>query len=106
MDPQTYEQVTLGADVISKEQAGYLKDGLEVNICFYESKPISLKLPDTVTLEIAEADAVVKGQTASSSYKPAVLENGLKIMVPPHIGAGMKVVVRTEDGEYIERAKD
>jgi len=106
MDPQTYEQISLSKDLLGPDQAPYLKDGMEVAICFHETTPISLKLPDTVILSIAEADAVIKGQTASSSYKPAVLENGLKIMVPPHIGIGMRVVVRTEDGEYIERAKD
>ena len=106
MDPQTYEQLTLSKNLVGPDQAIYLKDGMDVVICFHESTPISLRLPDTVVLTINEADAVVKGQTASSSYKPAVLENGLKIMVPPHIGIGMKVVVRTEDGEYIERAKD
>lgn len=106
MDPKTYEQIHLSKDLVGPDQAAYLKDGMEVAICFHENKPISLKLPDTVVLEISEADAVIKGQTASSSYKPALLENGLKIMVPPHVGVGMKVVVRTEDGEYLERAKD
>ena len=68
--------------------------------------PISVEIPEHVTLEITEADAVVKGQTASSSYKPAMLENGVRIMVPPHIGSGVRVVVNTTTGEYVERAKD
>jgi elongation factor P len=63
-------------------------------------------LPDTVVLEITEADPVVKGQTASSSYKPAVLANGMKVMVPPHIGSGMKIVINTDDLSYVERAKE
>jgi elongation factor P len=106
MDPETYDQIILNKDLVGPDQAAYLKDGMQIVICQYEGSPISLKLPDTVVLEVSEADAVIKGQTASSSYKPALLENGLKIMVPPHVGVGMKVVVRTEDGEYIERAKD
>ena len=71
-----------------------------------DDKPLSVELPETVVMEIVEADAVVKGQTASSSYKPAILENGVKILVPPHIEAGTKVVVRTSDITYIEKAKD
>lgn len=106
MDPTTYEQITLDQDVVGPDQARYLKDGMDVAICFYEGRPLSLKLPDTVILEVTEADAVIKGQTATSSYKPAVLENGQKIMVPPHVGIGMRIVVNTETGEYLERAKD
>jgi elongation factor P len=77
-----------------------------VTVQSYEGSPISVELPDTVVMQIVEADPVVKGQTASSSYKPAVLENGERIMVPPHIGAGTRVVVNTADGTYVERAKD
>jgi elongation factor P len=76
-----------------------------VTIESYEDDPISVLLPDTVTMEIVEADPVVKGQTASSSYKPAKLENGVRIMVPPHIETGTRVVVNTADGSYSERAK-
>ena len=72
----------------------------------YEGESISVSLPDSVVMEVVEADAVVKGQTASSSYKPAVLENGERILVPPHIGAGTRIVVNTADGSYVERAKD
>ena len=78
---------------------------MQVTIELYEEEPISVSLPESVVLEITEADAVVKGQTASSSYKPAILENDVKIMVPPHIAAGTKVVVNTADGTYMERAK-
>jgi len=105
MDTQTYEQI-----VVPKELAGeggvFLKDGMAVTVELVEGKPVSVTLPATVVMEIVEADAVVKGQTASSSYKPAVLENGVRIMVPPHIGTGTRVVVNTSDLSYVERAKD
>ena len=77
-----------------------------VTIESYEESHIGISLPDRVTLEVTEADAVVKGQTASSSYKPAMLENGVKLLVPPHIEAGTRIVVSTEDATYVERAKD
>lgn len=105
MDSETYEQTTINAELVG-EQAVFLQDGMTVQIESYEEEPLSIQLPDTVVLEITEADAVVKGQTASSSYKPAVLENGVKVLVPPHIEAGTRVVVRTEDSTYVERAKD
>jgi elongation factor P len=79
---------------------------MKVSIQFHEHKALSVTLPDKVTMEIVEADPVVKGQTASSSYKPAKLENGVRIMVPPHIAAGTRVVVSTADASYVERAKD
>ncbi|WP_193183996.1 elongation factor P [Nisaea sediminum] len=105
MDNETYEQTQISADLIG-ENAVFLQDGMEVQIESYEGEPLSVQLPETVVLEIVEADAVVKGQTASSSYKPAVLENGVKILVPPHVESGTRVVVRTEDSTYVERAKD
>ena len=104
MQSETYEQVTLQRDMIG-DPAAFLQDGMEVKLQSYEESPISVELPDSVVMEITEADGVVKGQTASSSYKPALLENGERIMVPPHIGAGTKVVVATADGTYVERAK-
>jgi len=106
MDQETYEQVALGSDVIDEQQAQFLQDGMVVTIESYEDSPIGLELPEKVTLEVVEADAVVKGQTASSSYKPAVLENGVKVLVPPHIEAGTRIVVSTADATYVERAKD
>ncbi|HEC14895.1 MAG TPA: elongation factor P [Rhodospirillales bacterium] len=106
MDNETYDQVSLNADMIGADQVPYLQDGMTVNIESYEESPIALRLPDTVTLEVSEADAVVKGQTASSSYKPAILENGIRVMVPPHITAGARIVVNTTEGTYAERAKD
>lgn len=105
MDNETYEQTQISTDLIG-ENVVFLQDGMEVQIESYEGEPLSVQLPETVVLEIVEADAVVKGQTASSSYKPAVLENGVKILVPPHIESGTRVVVRTEDSTYVERAKD
>lgn len=106
MDNRTYEQIQMGASVIREEQIPYLQDGTEVTVESYEDDPLGIKLPDNMVFEITEADAVVKGQTASSSYKPAMLSNGIKIMVPPHIETGTRVVVNTEDGVYVERAKD
>ena len=106
MDQETYEQVTLGSDIIGPEQSQFLQDGMIVTIESYEDSPIGLELPEKVTLAVVEADAVVKGQTASSSYKSAVLENGMKVQVPPHIEAGTRIVVSTADATYVERAKD
>jgi elongation factor P len=83
----------------------FLQENMTVNVRLIEGDPVSMDLPELVTLEIAEADPVVKGQTASSSYKPALLVNGVKTMVPPFITTGEKIVVRTEDGTYVERAK-
>ena len=89
------------------DQAVYLQEGMEVHAqrC-YDGVPISIELPQRVTLEIVETEPAIKGQTASSSYKPAMLSNGVRTMVPPHISAGTRVVVMTADGSYVERAKD
>ncbi|MCK5166497.1 MAG: elongation factor P [Rhodospirillaceae bacterium] len=106
MDNETYEQISLSVDLIGKDQVLYLQESMNVIIETHEEKPIGIQLPETVVLEITEADAVVKGQTASSSYKPAMLENGVKTQVPPHIGTGTRIVVNTTDGSYVERAKD
>jgi len=106
MDNETYEQISVNEDLIGEDQTAYLMDGMQVQIESYEGSLIAVQLPDTVILEITEADAVVKGQTASSSYKPAMLENGVRILVPPHIASGTRVVVNTADGTYVERAKD
>ncbi len=104
METETYEQITLNRETIG-DPAVFLQDGMTVTVQSYEGSPISVELPDSVVMEVVEADAVVKGQTASSSYKPAVLENGERIMVPPHIEAGVRIVVATADGSYMERAK-
>lgn len=105
MDNDTFDQI-----VVSKELVGdpivFIQDGMDLTVVSHEGDIIAVNLPDTVTMEVIEADAVVKGQTASSSYKPAKLENGERIMVPPHIESGTRVVVDTSDGAYVEKAKD
>ena len=105
MEPETFEQIQVPKDIIG-DQSVYLQENMPISLSLHEGVPISAELPARVTLEIVEADPVVKGQTASSSYKPAVLSNGQRVMVPPHISAGTRVVVMTEDGSYVERAKD
>ena len=105
MDNETYEQTQISKTLLGDDVV-FLQDGMEVQIESHEGEPLSVQIPEVVVLEIVEADAVVKGQTASSSYKPAVLENGVKILVPPHVESGTRVVVRTEDSTYVERAKD
>jgi elongation factor P len=104
MDEENYEQITMQADFLG-ERVAFLQDGMVVQVELHEANPIGVKLPEQVTLEIVEADPVVKGQTASSSYKPAKLENGVRVMVPPFIGTGDKIVVNTTDLTYVERAK-
>jgi elongation factor P len=103
MDKETYEQVQLAEDLIG-EPAAFLQDGMDVVMELHEERPISVQLPDTVEATIVEADAVVKGQTASSSYKPAVLDNGVRVMVPPHISAGTRIVVDVYEQTYVRRA--
>ncbi|WP_108658866.1 elongation factor P [Acuticoccus kandeliae] len=103
MDTSSYEQLELAKDFVG-DRAAFLQDGMMVTVEMYEEKPIGISLPQHVTLEITEADAVVKGQTASSSYKPAVLENGVKVMVPPFIEAGERIIVDTEEVAYVRRA--
>jgi elongation factor P len=105
MEPVTYEQITVSEDVIG-EQKAYLTDGMKVYLKTFEGNAVAMELPQKVTAEIVETEPVVKGQTASSSYKPAILNNGLKVMVPPHIGVGTRIVILTEDNSYVERAKD
>jgi elongation factor P len=105
MHPETFDQIAVSKDVMG-DQAQWLQEGMSCKLSLHEGLPIAIELPARVTLEITEADPVVKGQTASSSYKPALLANGAKVMVPPHIGAGTRVVVMTDDGSYVERAKD
>ena len=104
MDQENYEQITMEADFLGPRVA-FLQDGMVVNVEMHEAAPIGVKLPDQVILEIVEADPVVKGQTASSSYKPARLENGIRVLVPPFITTGEKIVVNTNDLTYVERAK-
>ncbi|MEO5804904.1 elongation factor P [Devosia sp.] len=105
MEPATYDQITVSEDVIGDQKA-YLTDGMKVYLKTFEGVAIGMELPQRVTVEIAETEPAVKGQTASSSFKPALLTNGLKVMVPPHIGPGTRIVILTEDNSYVERAKD
>ncbi len=105
MEPQTYEQVIVTEDVMGDTKV-YLQEGMRVWIKTFEGNPISIEVPQKITVEITETEPVVKGQTASSSYKPAMTDSGLRVMVPPHIGVGTRIVINTEDNTYVERAKD
>lgn len=104
MNQETYEQVALTPDIIGENNVPFLQDGMVVEIEFHEEKPLGLQIPDTVILEVSEAEPVVKGQTVSSSYKPAIMENGVRVMVPPHIETGTKIEVKTEDSTYVGKA--
>jgi len=103
MDKDTYEQINLDADMLGDE-APFLQDGMEVTLEMYDERPISVQLPDQIEATIVEADAVVKGQTASSSYKPAILDNGVRVMVPPHIESGTRIVVDVYEKAYVRKA--
>ena len=103
MDKDTYDQINLDADLIG-DAVAFLTDGMDVTLEMYDDKPISVQLPDQVEATIVEADAVVKGQTASSSYKPAVLDNGVRVMVPPHIASGTRIVVDVYERTYLRKA--
>jgi elongation factor P len=104
MDADTYDQISLAEDFVG-ERAAFLQDGMTVTLSMYEERPIGISLPDQVVLEIAETEPTIKGQTAASSYKPAVLENGVRVMVPPFISAGEKIVVDTNEVAYVRRAE-
>ena len=103
MDKDTYDQIQLPADLLG-DAAAFLEDGMEVTLELWEEKPISVQLPEQVEAVIIEADAVVKGQTASSSYKPAVLENGVRVLVPPHIESGTRIIVDVYERTYVSKA--
>jgi elongation factor P len=105
MNMENYDQVTLPSDIIG-DQAVYLEPEMKVMLAVHENVPVSIELPQKATLEVVETEPTMKGQTASSSYKPAVLSNGVRTMVPPFVGTGTKIVVMTADGSYVERAKD
>jgi elongation factor P len=105
MDTENFEQVSVPREVIG-EPADFLADGMMCQVTLHEGTALSVELPQSVTLEVVEADPVVRGQTASSSYKPGKLENGRRVMIPPHIGPGTRIVINTTDGSYMERAKD
>ena len=105
MNGESFEQVTVPKDVVG-DQAPYLQENMTVRLSLHDGVPIAIELPQRVTLEVVETDPAMKGQTAASSYKPAVLSNGVKTAVPPHIATGTRIVVMTADGSYVERAKD
>ena len=104
MEPDTFEQAMVPAAILG-DQVAFLQDNMKVEVDLVEGDPVGMKLPQSVVLEVVEADPVVKGQTATSSYKPAKLSNGVRTNVPPFIESGEKIVVRTEDGSYMERFK-
>ena len=105
MDNESFEQFEIDRETIG-DPAQFLQEGMVCTVTLHEGSPLSLALPPTVVMTVVEAEPVVKGQTASSSFKPAIVENGAKVMVPPHIEAGTRIVVNTIDGTYSERAKD
>ena len=105
MDPETFDQISVPESVVG-EAAPYLIENMEVRLSLHNGTPIAIELPARVTLEVTETEPVVKGQTASGSFKPAMLSNGVRTMVPTHIVSGTRVVVLTADGSYVERAKD
>ena len=105
MDSESYEQFTVPRDVVG-DPAAFLQDGMVCNVELIEGSPVAVTLPGKVVMTVVEADPVVKGQTAASSYKPGILENGVRVLIPPFIEAGARIVVNTADSTYVERAKD
>ena len=105
MDNDSFEQIAIPREMIG-EPADFLRDGMVCNVMLHEGTPLSVELPPSVTMTLVEADPVVRGQTASSSYKPGKLENGRRVMIPPYIESGTRIVVSTADGSFVERAKD
>ena len=105
MDNDSFEQVTVPRELIG-DPADFLQDGMVCKVMTYDGTPLSVEMPSSVVMELVEADPVVRGQTASSSYKPGKLENGRRVLIPPHVEAGTRIVVSTADGSYVERAKD
>ena len=105
MNAETYDQIQVAKDIVGSG-APYLQENMTVKISLHEMNPVAITLPQRATLEVVETEPVTKGQTASSSYKPAILSNGVRTSVPPHVTAGTRIVVMTEDGSYVERAKD
>src|SRR5215471_2933311 len=105
MNAETYDQVLVSKDIVG-DAAPYLQENMTVKLSLHEMNPVAIQLPQRATLEVVETEPVTKGQTASSSYKPATLSNGVRTSVPPHVAVGTRIVVMTEDGSYVERAKD
>jgi elongation factor P len=105
MNMESFDQISVSKDIIG-DQAAYLQPEMKVTLSVHEGTPVGIELPQRTVLEVVETEPTVKGQTASSSFKPAVLSNGVRTMVPPHIAPGTRIVVMTADGSYVERAKD
>ena len=105
MDTETFEQLAIEHDLIG-EGTAFLQDGMMVTVQTCEGEPVGVTLPESVVLTVTETEAVVKGQTAASSYKPALCDNGVRVMVPPFVEAGTRIVVNTQDQTYRERARD
>lgn len=104
MDEESFEQISLDLDIL-EDQLPFLQDGMMVKIEFYQDSPISAKLPSTLIVEVEQTDPVIKGSTVTSSYKPAILKNGVRVMVPPYLTSGEKIVIKMEDFTFVERAK-
>ncbi len=105
MEPETFEQIAVSPDVVGDSKV-YLQEGMTCWLKTFEEVCIAIEFPQKITVEMTETEPVVKGQTASSSYKPAMTDSGLRVMVPPHIGAGTRIVINTDDNSYVERARD
>lgn len=105
MEPESYEQVVVTEDIMGANKV-YLQEGMRCWLKTFEGAPIAIEVPQKIVVEITETEPVVKGQTASSSYKPAMTDNGLRVMVPPHIGPGTRIVINTDDDSYVERSKE
>ena len=105
MHDVNFDQVTLQTDIVG-DMAPYLQEGMKVQLAMHEGNAISIEIPAKITLEITETEPAMKGQTASGSFKPAILSNGVRTMVPPHVAPGTRIIVLTEDGSYVERARD
>ena len=105
MNAENYDQVQVPKDIVGSA-APYLQENMSVKLSLHDMIPVAIQMPQRATLEVVETEPVTKGQTASSSYKPAILSNGVRTAVPPHVGTGTRIVVMTEDGSYVERAKD
>jgi elongation factor P len=104
MDDETFDQIYVSQEIVG-EKMPFMSDGMKVEVEFYEEQIISIELPSTVVLEVVETDPVIKGATATSSYKPAIMSNGIRVMVPPYLVTGEKIVVKTEDSSFVERSK-
>lgn len=105
MNMENYDQVQVAEEIIGDQKA-YLQPEMKVMLALHEGIPISIEMPQRAISEVVETEPAMKGQTASGSFKPALLANGIKTMVPTHIAVGTRIVVMTEDGSYVERAKD